>query len=572
MKGKEKPLYDVREIRDLKDMLEQSEKIYGDKPAFYVKTKAGGDYKPISYKQFKKDVEAMGTELMELGLKGKRIAIIGENRYEWAVSYLAVVNGVGTVVPLDKDLPINELENLINVSEASGIIFSGKHEKDILSICKEMPQVQTLISMEKNIDNKDIHSIYDLINDGAQKIARGNKRFIDEPIDAEEMRILLFTSGTTGLAKGVMLSHKNICANLMAMSSMVYIGEKDTFLSVLPLHHTYECTCGFLCPIYRGSAIAYCEGLRHIVKNMKESKTTIMLAVPLLFEAMYKRVWQQAEKSGMASKLRTAIRVNELLKIFGIDLSKKLFKKIHDNLGGCVRLFISGGAGIDPLVAKGFRELGIPLIQGYGLTECSPIAALNRDYYFKDAAAGLPLPGTEVKIDNQGEDNVGEIICKGPNVMLGYYQNEAETKKVIRDGWFYTGDLGFIDDDGFVHITGREKNVIVTKNGKNIFPEEVEAYLGRSKYILESLVWGKYDEKSGETFVNAQIVPNIDVVKGELGENYTEEQLYKLIQAEVKKVNRNMPLYKRIMDFNIRYEEFAKTTTKKIKRYMEKPQ
>lgn len=572
MGGANTPLYDVREIADLKDMLAQSTEIYGDKAAFLVKPKEGGDYKPVSYKQFKRDVEALGTALIDLGLKGKRIAVIGENRYEWAVSYLAVINGVGTVVPLDKDLPVNEIENLVDTSEASGIIYSGKYEKDIISISANLPKLDICINMDGDGQSKAILSFSKLIEKGMELIKQGDRRFIDEKIDAGEMKILLFTSGTTGLAKGVMLSHKNICANLMAMCSMLYIDEKDIFLSVLPLHHTYECTCGFLCPIYRGSTIAYSEGLRHIAKNMKEAKATMMLGVPLLFESMYKKVWQQVEKSGMASKLRTAIKINNFLKTFGMDFSKKLFKKIHDSLGGHIRIFISGGAGIDPMVAKRFRELGFPLVQGYGLTECSPIVALNRDCYFKDAAAGLPLPGVEVKIDNPGDEGVGEIICKGENVMLGYYQNELATGKVIKDGWFHTGDLGFIDPDGFVHITGRQKNVIVTKNGKNIFPEEVESYLNRSSYIAESLVWGKYDEESGETYVNAQIVPNFEAIEEKLGKDYTDEQLYQLINAEVKEVNHKMPLYKRIMDFTIRKEEFAKTTTKKIKRYIEKPE
>ncbi|WP_341444442.1 AMP-dependent synthetase/ligase [Petroclostridium xylanilyticum] len=572
MGGANTPLYDVREIADLKDMLAQSTEIYGDKAAFLVKPKEGGDYKPVSYKQFKRDVEALGTALIDLGLKGKRIAVIGENRYEWAVSYLAVINGVGTVVPLDKDLPVNEIENLVDTSEASGIIYSGKYEKDIISISANLPKLDICINMDGDGQSKAILSFSKLIEKGMELIKQGDRRFIDEKIDAGEMKILLFTSGTTGLAKGVMLSHKNICANLMAMCSMLYIDEKDIFLSVLPLHHTYECTCGFLCPIYRGSTIAYSEGLRHIAKNMKEAKATMMLGVPLLFESMHKKVWQQVEKSGMASKLRTAIKINNFLKTFGMDFSKKLFKKIHDSLGGHIRIFISGGAGIDPMVAKRFRELGFPLVQGYGLTECSPIVALNRDCYFKDAAAGLPLPGVEVKIDNPGDEGVGEIICKGENVMLGYYQNELATGKVIKDGWFHTGDLGFIDPDGFVHITGRQKNVIVTKNGKNIFPEEVESYLNRSSYIAESLVWGKYDEESGETYVNAQIVPNFEAIEEKLGKDYTDEQLYQLINAEVKEVNHKMPLYKRITDFTIRKEEFAKTTTKKIKRYIEKPE
>lgn len=572
MDGANIPLYEVREIKDLKDMLRQSVEIYGKKNAFLVKRKGSEEYQGISFEQFKNDVEAFGTALINLGLKGKRIAVIGENRYEWAVTYLSVVNGVGTIVPLDKELPIAEIENLIKTSRTNAIVFSGKYQQDMINIQANIPELNVLINMDGDESIESLVSFQKLMAEGSELLSQGDTRYIDEKIDAEEMKILLFTSGTTGLAKGVMLSHRNICTNLMAMCSMLYIDEKDTFLSVLPLHHTYECTCGFLCQIYRGSTIAYCEGLRHIVKNLKEAKVTVMLGVPLIFESMYKKVWQQAQNSGMASKLRLAMKVSNFLKNFGIDLSKKLFGKIHENLGGHVRLFISGAAAIDPEVSKGLRAMGIPLVQGYGLTECSPIVALNRDGYYKDDAAGLPLPCLEVKIEEPNEEGIGEIICKGSNVMLGYYENELATEKVMKDGWFYTGDLGFIDEDGFIHITGRKKNVIVTKNGKNVFPEEVETYLNRSKYITESLVWGKYDEGSGETYVNAQIMPDMEVVEQELGKDYTDEQIRQLIRKEVVEVNHKMPLYKRISDFTIRKEEFAKTTTKKIKRYLENPE
>ena len=572
MKRANTPLYEVREIKDLKEMLVQSTQLFGDKTAFLVKEKGNDDYQPISFKQFKNDVEALGTALMDLGLQGKRIALIGENRYEWAVSYLAVVNGVGTIVPLDKELPVQEIEHLVGVSEANVIIYSGKHRESINSINAALPGLTLRINMDEDEGTDTSVSFHKLIEQGKQLLNQGNTSYIDRTIDPDEMRILLFTSGTTALAKGVMLSHKNICTNLMEMCKMIYIGEKDVFLSVLPIHHAYECTCGFLCQIYRGSTIAYCEGLRHIVKNLKEAKVTVMLGVPLIFEAMYKKVWKQAEKSGMDNKLRIAIKASHLLKSVGIDISKKIFKNIHNALGGHLRLFISGAAGIDPMIAKGFRDIGFSLVQGYGLTECSPIVAVNRDCCYKDDAAGLPLAEMEVKIDNPNEEGIGEIICKGNNVMLGYFQNEDDTAKVIRDGWFHTGDLGFIDQEGFVHITGRQKNVIVTKNGKNIFPEEVETYLNRSDYVAESLVWGKYDEESGETYVNGQILPNFEAIEEELGKDYIEQQVRALIEEEVKKVNHKMPLYKRMTDFTIRKEEFAKTTTKKIKRYLEHPE
>lgn len=572
MKRANTPLYEVREIKDLKEMLVQSTQLFGDKTAFLVKEKGNDDYQPISFKQFKNDVEALGTALMDLGLQGKRIALIGENRYEWAVSYLAVVNGVGTIVPLDKELPVQEIEHLVGVSETNVIIYSGKHRESINSINAALPGLTLRINMDEDEGTDTSASFHKLIEQGKQLLNQGNTSYIDRTIDPDEMRILLFTSGTTALAKGVMLSHKNICTNLMEMCKMIYIGEKDVFLSVLPIHHAYECTCGFLCQIYRGSTIAYCEGLRHIVKNLKEAKVTVMLGVPLIFEAMYKKVWKQAEKSGMDNKLRIAIKASHLLKSVGIDISKKIFKNIHNALGGHLRLFISGAAGIDPMIAKGFRDIGFSLVQGYGLTECSPIVAVNRDCCYKDDAAGLPLAEMEVKIDNPNEEGIGEIICKGNNVMLGYFQNEDDTAKVIRDGWFHTGDLGFIDQEGFVHITGRQKNVIVTKNGKNIFPEEVETYLNRSDYVAESLVWGKYDEESGETYVNGQILPNFEAIEEELGKDYIEQQVRALIEEEVKKVNHKMPLYKRMTDFTIRKEEFAKTTTKKIKRYLEHPE
>ena len=572
MKRANTPLYEVREIKDLKEMLVQSTQLFGDKTAFLVKEKGNDDYQPISFKQFKNDVEALGTALMDLGLQGKRIALIGENRYEWAVSYLAVVNGVGTIVPLDKELPVQEIEHLVGVSEASVIIYSGKHRESINSINAALPGLTLRINMDEDEGTDTSVSFHKLIEQGKQLLNQGNTSYIDRTIDPDEMRILLFTSGTTALAKGVMLSHKNICTNLMEMCKMIYIGEKDVFLSVLPIHHAYECTCGFLCQIYRGSTIAYCEGLRHIVKNLKEAKVTVMLGVPLIFEAMYKKVWKQAEKSGMDNKLRIAIKASYLLKSVGIDISKKIFKNIHNALGGHLRLFISGAAGIDPMIAKGFRDIGFSLVQGYGLTECSPIVAVNRDCCYKDDAAGLPLAEMEVKIDNPNEEGIGEIICKGNNVMLGYFQNEDDTAKVIRDGWFHTGDLGFIDQEGFVPITGRQKNVIVTKNGKDIFPEEVETYLNRSDYVAESLVWGKYDEESGETYVNGQILPNFEAIEEELGKDYIEQQVRALIEEEVKKVNHKMPLYKRMTDFTIRKEDFAKTTTKKIKRYLEHPE
>ena len=418
--------------------------------------------------------------------------------------------------------------------------------------------------------DKNVLLLSKLLEAGRNLIDTGDNSYINAEIDNDAMSVLLFTSGTTDTAKAVMLSHKNLAENLMGMTSMLNIVETDIFLSILPLHHTYECTCGFLCPLFRGASVAYCEGLRHIVKNLQESKATVMLGVPLIFEAMYAKIWDHIEKdSKILRKVKIGLKFSNFLKRLNIDISRKLFAQIHNSIGGHVRILISGAAGIDPLIAKGFREFGIPMVQGYGLTECSPIVALNRDVDFKDSSAGLPLPNAEVKIDNPNSEGVGEIIVKAPSVMMGYYKNEAATAKVIKDGWFHTGDLGYFDADGFVYITGRCKNVIVTKNGKNIFPEEIETLLGRSRYIKEALVHGENDA-SGDISVFATIVPDMEKLQEEKAVlNISDPMVREIILSEIKTINKTLILYKHIKNFDLREEEFSKTTSKKIKRHLE---
>lgn len=560
----------VRPIKDLKDMLNSSVELYSDKAAFLSKPKGETTYAPISYKQFKSDVNAMGTALIDLALKNKKIALIGENRYECSISYLSVVNGTGIIVPLDKELPANEIELLLKRSQADAIIYSESIKDKIEPLYgKKSTSLQYFISMDKEENDGNILSFHSLLQKGNTLLKEGRHEFIDAKIDATKMSMLLFTSGTTEAAKAVMLSHKNIAENLMGMCSMLYIDESDVFLSILPIHHTYECTCGFLCQLYRGCTIAYCEGLRHIVKNLKESKSTIMLGVPLVFESMYRQIMNKAIKSKGEKKIKFAIKFSNALGKVGINIQKKIFKQIHEGLGGHMRLFISGAAGIDPHIARGFRELGISLVQGYGLTECSPIVALNRSNFYKDEATGLPLPNLQVEIDSPDEDGIGEIKCKGSSVMLGYYENPQATAEVIKDGWFYTGDSGFIDEDGFLHITGRKKNVIITGNGKNVFPEEIETLLNRSPYIKESLVYGK-GQSAGNTVICAKIIADIEKIKEDQESNLIEnESIEKIIENEVKDINKTMVTYKHVKEITLQEEEFIKTTTKKIKRHEE---
>jgi len=421
------------------------------------------------------------------------------------------------------------------------------------------------MDIDKHIDDSFL-SLKALIAEGKELLNSGNSDYLNATVDENEMRFLIFTSGTTDLAKGVMLSHKNICTDIVAVVSALYIDSTDSILSILPLHHTYACTVDFLTFIYIGGCVSFNEGLKHIPKNLKETKPSILILVPLIIENMYQKIWAQASKDWkLKLKLKLGLFVSGFLyKCLKIDVRRKIFKEVIDNFGGRIRLIIAGAAAIDPEVIRGLQNMGILTLQGYGLTEASPIVSVNREEKNKDNSIGLPLPGVEVKIVNPDNEGNGEIIVRGGNVMLGYYQNEEATKKVLKDGWLYTGDLGKMDEEGFLYITGRKKNVIVTKNGKNIFPEEVESYLNKSPYIKESLVTGKDDDEKNETIVTAQIVIDLENIKAKLNNpNPSQEDIYKLIKSEIKQINKNMPLYKRIQDFTIRENEFAKTTTKK---------
>jgi long-chain acyl-CoA synthetase len=562
-KNKYAPLYETRQINDLKDMLESSVKLFGDRTAFLVKDMPGGSYREIKYKQLKEDVDALGTALLNLGLKNKRIAIIGENRYEWAVSYLAVLNGVGTVVPLDKELPESEIESLMTRANVSAIIFSDRKKDQINNISKRVGFVDYYISM----DSEEKNNFKDLIKQGNEFIKQGVTDFLEAKIDNKEVRIILFTSGTTDLSKAVMLTHWNISYNIMNACKMILVSPEDRFFSVLPLHHTYECTAGFLVPIYRGASVAYCEGLRYIAKNMQEAKPTMILAVPLLFENMYNKIWESIRKENKEKAVKIILGISQFLLKLGIDIRPKVFKKIHDNFGGRLRIGISGAAALDKETARGFRKFGIHLIQGYGLTECSPLAALNRDVYYNDDAAGREVPGIQLKIDEPNGEGVGEILVKGDNVMMGYYNNEEATKKTLKNGWLYTGDLGYLDNDGFLIITGRKKNVLITKNGKNVYPEEIETLLNHRELIKESLVYQKDTKEADDTTIAASIVPNYEVISQKFGE-LSEEAIKDKIWEEIKEVNSNLVSYKHIKEFEIRKEEFEKTTTMKIKRYL----
>ena len=504
-----------------------------------------------------------------MGLKDKRIAVISENRYEWGVDYLGVVTGVGIIVPLDRALPGNEIENLILRSEVEAIFYSSKYDETMNRLkAQKNTNVKYFISMDLEKEENGVYSQKELIEQGKKLLEEGNTEFLNTEIDAEKMSIMLFTSGTTATSKAVMLSHKNICTNLKDITSVIKVNTEDRFLSFLPLHHTFECTVGFLYPVSTGGAIAFCDGIRHIAENIKEYKITAMISVPILFESMYKKVMKGIEKKGKLDKVKKGIKISNFLLKLGIDIRRKLFKEIHDNLGGKVRLFVAGGAALDPEAEKGFNELGFTMYQGYGLTETSPVVSAEDDKYRRLGSIGKAFPSLEVKIDEPDEDGIGELMVKGDTVMLGYYNNEEATKESIEeDGWFHTGDLAKIDKDGYIFISGRKKFVIVLKNGKNIFPEEIEFLVNKIEGIKESFVYGR-PEDDGDYKICAKIVYDKEQMK-ELYNLENEEEIKDFIWKEIKKVNKTMPAYKYIRDITITDKELIKTTTQKIKRFEE---
>lgn len=563
-----KPIYKAIGYENLKEMLQKSGEMYGNRPAYMFKTEVPGKFREITHKEFRDDINELGTALIELGLKDKRIAVISENRYEWGVAYLSVVNGTGVIVPLDRALPDNEIESLILRSEVEAIFYSNKYN-EVMNRLKEQgnTNIKYFISMDLEKQEDGIYSIKELIKQGKQLIEQGNREFLDAKIDAEKMSIMLFTSGTTAMSKAVMLSHKNICSNLKDITSVIKITEYDRFLSFLPLHHTFECTVGFLYPISRGGVIAFCEGIRHIADNIKEFQITAMISVPILFENMYKKVMKGIEKKGKLETVKKGIKISQFLLKFGIDIRKKLFKEIHDNLGGKARLFVAGGAALDPEAEKGFNELGFAMYQGYGLTESSPVIAAEDDKYRRLGSIGKAFPNMEVKIEEPNEDGVGELMAKGPTITLGYYNNEEATKETIEDGWLHTGDLAKIDKDGYIFICGRKKFVIVLKNGKNIYPEELETLVNKIEGVKETFVYGR-PEDDGDYKICAKIVYD----KGLMEKIYhatNEEEIKEAIWQEVKKVNKTMPAYKYIREVTVTDKDLIKTTTQKIKRFEE---
>ena len=558
-------LYDAEKFDTIRDYINNAIMKYPNNNAFILKNKNGKNvsYTNITYTMFGNDIKAFGTSLINLGLENKRIAIIGKNRYEWALSFVTILCGVGITVPLDKGLPSQEIELSLKRAKVDAVIFDGEYA-DIMKKVQENSCIKEFICMNSDY-NFSFKTVSDLISEGRDLLNNGNTNFEKHKINPNEVASIIFTSGTTSMSKAVMLSNINIASNIYNINCAEKIYDTDVNLAFLPLHHTFGST-GLLLFLSDGVTNVFCDGLRHIQENLKEYKVSVFVCVPLLLEAMYKKIYSQVEKQGKTNILKFANTISKLLLNLKIDIRRKAFKQILDNLGGNLRFVISGASAIDKNVAKGFYDFGILAVQGYGLTETSPVLTAENEKCVKFGSVGLPLPEVEIKIHNPNEEGIGEIIAKGPNIMLGYYEMEEETTKVIKDGWFYTGDLGYIDKDGFLFITGRKKNVIVLKNGKNVYPEEIELLINNLPYVSESMVFGL--PKDDDFVLSAKLVYNKDYIF-EKYKNVTETDLKEIIWKDIKNINSSLSNYKHIKHLIITDEPMIKTTTQKVKRFEE---
>ena len=548
-----------KKYSDLRELLFDIEKEFSDEVGFKVKYM--GEIVNIKYSRYVQEVKALAEYLLNLDINNKRIAFIAPNRYEWCVTYMAVATSNMISVPLDRSLPENEFKALLVRSEAEVLIYDKKYS-DSIEKFKQDPEIKVKHYIDMDNDFEEI------ITKGKVLFDRKENKYNKIKVENDVMKFMLYTSGTTSASKCVMLSHKNICANISSIQDSFDITKEDRVLSFLPLHHTFECTVGFLYIMSVGAKIAYCEGIRHFANNLKEYEITVLINVPAMIEGLYKNIWKSIEKNKKEIQTKVGLKASEALLKVGVDVRKSLFKQIHDALGGKIRFIVSGAAALNPNIAKTLSDMGIIIYQGYGLTETAPVLAAERGIIAKNGSVGKALPGIEVKIKDADKDGIGEIIAKGPNVMLGYYGDEENTKNVLNDGWFSTGDLGRIDKDGYIFITGRKKDVIVLKNGKNVFPDELEKLINELDCVSESIVYG-VTEDDGDINLHAKIVYNKDEVKEKHAE-LTEEQLREYYWNKVKTViNKKMPTYKYIKNVNITDEPLIKTTTNKVKRFEE---
>ena len=550
-------VYNIRDILTFRDLIGGSAELYGDLCAFTFHE--GDGIREVTYREAYNDVRAFAAYLNSLGLSGKKIGIMGKNGYPWALTYLAVTCGVGVIVPIDRELKPDELQYVVDHSELSAIVHLPDVKEKVEGLAGDFLRLNTA-------------SLKEYIATGETLRAMGDTSYENHHVDPHEMSILLYTSGTTGLAKGVMLSQYNICSNIVNVLRRISVGPEDRVLSILPLHHTYECMAGFLAPIYAGASIAYNDSLRRLTEDFKLFSPTVLIAVPLVLETLRNNIIKRYGKiKGGNALLAVQRRVSDAARALNPEAGRKIFSTVANAFGGRLTRILSGAALLPEHVHRDMERFGFKVYIGYGLTETSPVCLMHNDFYRAPDDIGFPIVGGQAKLVDPDENGVGELAYRGANVMLGYYKNSEETAKVLRDGWFYTGDLARVKENGAYQITGRKKSMIVTQNGKKIFPEELEFYLDQSEYVAECMVYG--EEGDHDVTVTAAIFPNYPVIEERLagegihpGDDRFDSRVREIITKAVKEVNEKLPSFRRIMKICIRKTEFVKTTTRKIKR------
>ena len=578
---------DIRQVSTIRELLRGSVEQYSERPAFWVKRRKGGEYRPISYSLLWNDVRALSTAMAASGMKGTRIAVTGVNSYEWIVTYLAAVTGGSVIVPIDRELKKNELQNLLKASGAETLFYTEEQAPKLRDYDQRIRKIamrfytdrtDASMTMREYISSPLYSSVKrpadcdetwkEMVAKGEELIAAGDTVYDETETDPERMCTLLFTSGTTGNPKGVMLCQRNILSNIMDTCRIAHIKPEDKTLSILPIHHTYECTFGMLLVLYRGASTAFCEGLHYISKNMNECHNSVFIAVPLLLEMIHSRIWKQAAKKGQDKTLKRLFAISRKLRVVGFDLRRTLFKTVLKQLGGNIRMFIIGAAPVSPVVIRDFEDMGIIVLQGYGLTECTPLVSGTpesaKERYEKAGSVGLAVAGGQVKIEDADEDGIGKIYFKGPNVMMGYYNMPEETAAVMHDGWFETGDLGFFDPSGWLYLSGRYKNMIVTKTGKNIYPEEIEDVINHLDCVSECMVYPA--KRRGEEVVACQVFPDTEFINEYYGHEADRDEIYQCVKSMINEANMAMVSYKRVKEVLIRDHDFIRSTTAKILR------
>ena len=559
-----KQTYEDKIITDLRHLIVTSAALYGDKARYIYKDKKARSEKIFTYNDFLNEMNRFGTAMSRIGLMGKTVAVIGETHPAYIVSYYAVANGNGMIVPLDKEINDEELVNFLIRARAEAIVYTETMNDRIAAIADKVPDIRYFIPIDpKGEDEGRVVSWKTLQKMGEDALAEGDRSYLDVELDLEKPCALLFTSGTTGTSKGILLSQNNLAAATNSSClSMHHVTDQTRLLSVLPINHTYEMTCGHLAALNKGCTTFINDSIKYVTKNLASFKPTAILFVPLFVETLYKRIWDNIEKKGMTKKVKTAMKLSNALRRVGIDMRKKFFGEILSVFGGELESIVCGGAPIDQRLIDEFDAFGIPILNGYGITECAPLVAVNRLGKARAGTVGTPVEQCEVKVTLDEGQDTGEILVQGGNVMLGYFEDPEATAAVFtEDGWFKTGDVGFVDKDGYLHITGRKKNIIILSNGKNIYPEEIEQYLAPISLIQECVVVGRKNSL-GEVVITAIVFPNEEATEG-----LSKDEIYARLKDEINEVNKNLPVFKQIHDLEVRDTEFEKTTTKKIKRY-----